>query len=162
MKIIPLSKSNIKQATDLTLNCFPWLKPDFDDYPPLVFKASLKPEKYKDVFKKSKETNYEYYVLMDKEKVIGVTGSYESLKDKDEADWLGWTCINCKYQGKGIGKKLVEFIIKKSKKNQNKKFLRVYTNIDKAGFYEKLGFIKFKPEKKINKWYTRVDMQLRL
>lgn len=161
MKIIPLSNSNIEEATTLTLKCFPWVQPDFDDYPPEVFKASLEPNKYKDVFKRLKESDYEYYVLKNKNKIIGVTGLYTIKKDKREANWLGWTCINCKYQGKGIGKKLVEFIINKSKK-KNKKYLRVYTNIDKVGFYEKLGFKKIKKPKKINKWYTRVDMELRL
>ena len=159
MKIIPLSKKYLEQANKLSLKCFPWVKPDFDDYPPRSFEASLDPSKI-NLLKGVKEINSKYYILIEKDKVIGITGLYSDKIDIKDAYWMGWTCVDPKYQKKGLGIRLINYIIKKAKKN--KRYLRVYLNKDLTEFYNKFNFKKVGKEKKVNKWYTRVDMELEL
>ena len=52
--------------------------------------------------------------------------------------------ILLEYQGKGIGKKIMDKLLEKCKKH-NIRDIQLFSAKDKAGFYEKLGF-KSRPE----------------
>jgi len=142
MEIVPLSKENWREASNLVVKVFK-SNPKDDDYPPRWFKASLNPERYKELYKKFNNKKIKYYVAVGNKKIIGTTGFYVVEGDNDSY-WLGWWCVDPKYRGKGIGKRLLRFIINKAKKS-NKKFLRLYTSNDKNEMlankiYDKLGF----------------------
>lgn len=74
---------------------------------------------------------------------IGITGLYDYAGYDDES-WLGWFGIHPNYQGKGYGKKLLEWSMNKVKES-NRKVLRLYTdetNMQVAtNLYTSLGFI---------------------
>jgi ribosomal protein S18 acetylase RimI-like enzyme len=76
--------------------------------------------------------------------VCGTTGLYTHRKDEQEANWLSWFCVAPEYRGQGIAKKLLEFSIELTKE-QNKRYLRLYTSDDPGEaaaqeLYEKYGF----------------------
>lgn len=86
--------------------------------------------------------------------VCGTTGFYTTPKDKTEASWLSWFCVDPKQRGLGIGKILLNFSIDKARES-NKRFLRLYTSDDPneaaaQGLYEKHGFKIIKKKKYIS------------
>jgi len=169
MKIKPLSKSNIKGAVKLLQRVFNPHPKDFD-YPGKWFSASLdsKSKKSKEIYQSFNVSYLKYYVAIDEKfsKVIGTTGIYEFWKDKKEASWLAWFCVDPEYRGKGIGSKLLAYIIKKAKKRK-KKFLRLYTSPNPAEekaqiLYKNRGFKEFKREKVSGKDKFRIYMEKEL
>ena len=122
-----------------------------EDYPPRWFKASLDFEKNKKKHKEFEVTSSRYWIAREKDKVLGVIGLYTLSYDEKEAYWIGWYCVDIKARGKGVGKALLDFVIKKAKKD-GKKRLRLYTSNDpnerKANeMYDKLGFKPMDKEK---------------
>ena len=96
--------------------------------------------------------------------VCGTTGFYSYTKDKHEAVWLAWFCVDPKFRGKGIGKKLIEYSIDEARK-YNKKFFRLYTSTDPneasaQNLYEKYDF-RIKRQKKTLA-YTKIIRELEL
>jgi len=88
---------------------------------------------------------------------LGVVGLYTLSYDEKEAYWLGWYCVNNNARGKGVGKALLGFAIRKVNKD-GKKYLRPYTfnepNERKANrIYDKLGF-KSMTKKKLHRLVT--------
>jgi GNAT superfamily N-acetyltransferase len=150
--IKPLSEESLQQASSLALKVFHSNSND-EDYPPKWFKISLSDKKNEKM--DLDVTSIKYWVALDSnKKVHGIVGLYTLSYDEKEAYWLGWYLVDPKSRGKGIGKLLLESIIKKSKK-QGKKYLRLYTSNDpnekRANeIYDKLGFTPIKSEK-INK-----------
>jgi len=113
-------------------------------------------------------TEARYWVAIDENsrKVIGTTGLYSYKQDKDEAYWLGWTCVSPSARGQGIGSKLVDFSIQKGK-TEAKKFLRLYTSTDPNRatarvLYEKRGFRLIGEDKmwgnKLKKLYFELEL----
>jgi ribosomal protein S18 acetylase RimI-like enzyme len=89
--------------------------------------------------------------------VCGATGLYTLTKDKDEAVWLLWFCVDPNNRRKGIGKELIEFTISKAKEF-NKKYFRLHTSSDlneeaAQKLYEKYGF---EIRKEMNKKNTKI------
>lgn len=86
------------------------------------------------------------WVLMFEGKVIGITGLYQVRKNKE--CWLGWYCLNKKYRGKGIGKLLLKWTLKRAKALGFKK-IKLYTSDDpderEAQFlYDRLGLKRYR------------------
>lgn len=100
-----------------------------------------------------------FWVAVDENSnVVGTTGIYSYVKDKEDAIWLAWFCVDPEQRGKGIGKKLIEFSLDVAK-NYNKKYFRLYTSSDPNEaaaqyLYEKYGFKVVKKEKRL--FYTKV------
>lgn len=94
----------------------------------------------------------QYWVAVDETgEICGTTGLYSEKDDISEALWLSWFCVAPEKRGLGIGKMLLEFSIKTAK-DQNKKYLRLYTSDDPGEaaaqpLYEKYGFKITKKEK---------------
>ena len=157
IEIKPLSKETLNSASKLTLSVFHSKKTD-EDYPPKWFKASLNSKTNKKTYNDLDVKDLKYYVALDdKDKVLGIIGYYTLEYDEKEAYWLGWYCVDPKSRGKGVGKLLLEFIIKKTKKDR-KTWLRLYTsnepNEKRANkIYDKLGFKPIQ-DKKINEVIT--------
>jgi GNAT superfamily N-acetyltransferase len=89
--------------------------------------------------------NCYYWVVLNLQKeVIGVTGLYQTPKDKKHAYWLDWTCVDPDIRGKGLGKQLLNFAIDRAK-SYRIPYLRLYTS-DLPDYaiairlYESLGF----------------------
>lgn len=89
--------------------------------------------------------NCRYWVAIDSQTgVVGVTGLYQTPKDKHEAYWLGWTCVDPQTRGQGVGKQLIEFAIEQAK-SSGISYLRLYTSdlpdyAIAVKLYERRGF----------------------
>lgn len=147
MRIEPLSKSTLKEATILVTNIF-GCKPDDFDSPQKWFPASLSPNtiRSKEIYKSYDTIYLRYYVGIDENsgKVIGTTGIYTVKEDEKDSAWIAWFCVDTKFRGKGYGAQLLDYTINLAKK-MNKKFIKLYTSynldIKKAmEMYEKRGF----------------------
>ena len=135
-----LTNENIEESCELLLNTFPDIT-----------------KKDKNNLASSIETSRsnlycKYFVLSEKlsNKVIGITGIYEELKDSNDSCWLGWFCIDKEYQGQGYSKKLLDFSIDKAL-SLGKKQMKIYTydssESKKAiGLYKSYGFDVFNKE----------------
>lgn len=142
IKIVPLSKVYLKEASKLVNLVFD----DEDSKPSKELKASLSPSSFNKYRKytDSDILSLEYFVALDCNRVVGLTGIYTLKEDFKYRDWIGWYCVNPKDRGKNIGKLLLEFTINVSKE-RNKKYLSLYTSTSEnernAQFlYEKYGF----------------------
>jgi len=159
MKIIKLNKEYLQQAIDLTLNVFPASKPEDFDYPPKWLKYSLENQM-------PYVSSLGYYIAVEKEKVIGITGLYELPEDKEDANWLAWFCVHPSVRGKGFGSRLLNLMMEKTKK-QGKKYLRLYTSsgpIEETvrKIYIKKGFIETKRERSVDNEHDKIYMELKI
>lgn len=140
VKIEPLTKETLKEAINLLNQIF--LDED-GEAPGDELPASPYPKKYKNFLSRTKMSEIKYWVAVDDAgKVVGTIGLYCYEKDKDEAFWLGWFCVHSDLRRNGIGTKLLQFAIKKARKN-NKRFLRLYTSPELTQarrLYEKYSF----------------------
>jgi GNAT superfamily N-acetyltransferase len=157
MRVIKLNKKYLQKAIDLTLKVFSDTKPEDFDYPPKWLRYSLENQM-------PYVSSLGYFIAVEKEKVIGITGLYELPEDKKEASWVAWFCIDPKARGKGLGNKLLNLMIEKAKKS-GKKYLRLYTSSGPVeeiarNLYNKKGFIETKREKGKN--YDKIYMELKL
>jgi len=106
-----------------------------------------------------------FWVALDKHKnVVGTTGLYSYVKDKHEAIWLAWLCVDPERRGEGIGKQLIECSIKIAK-NHGKKYFRLYTSTNperKAAqeLYETYGFKVINRKKRLR--HTTIYRELLL
>ena len=86
-----------------------------------------------------------YWVAVNEHgEVCGITGLYNESKDDDDTIWLCWFCVDPKYRGQGLGRKLLEFSEEKAR-SYGKKYLRLYTSDDPSEadaqfLYEGCGF----------------------
>lgn len=156
IKIEFLSEKTLYEAGKLTVSVFHCNRSD-EDYPPKWFKASLSPEENKKSYSEFDVKNLKYWVALMDKKVVGVIGYYTLEYDEKDAYWLGWYCVDPEFRGGGIGKRLLEFIIKKTKED-GRTWLRLYTsneqNEKRANqIYDKLGF-KSIADENINKIIT--------
>ncbi|HLC63521.1 MAG TPA: GNAT family N-acetyltransferase [Candidatus Nanoarchaeia archaeon] len=163
MKIQPLSEETLEEALVLLIKVFNPSQ-DGEDYPGIWFPASLHPERHKELFKKLGVKQLQYYVAVEKGKVIGTTGYYTLKEDEKEAYWLAWFCVDKEYRGRGVGTSLLEFIIEKARK-EKKRYLRLYTsdNPDEADaqkLYDKFGFKTTKTESVKHNRYKRQYKEL--
>lgn len=125
--IQPLSQSTLLSAIQLANLVFPY--PRFLERADFAFRLSLMSGWIpKLLFKLLSITDARYWVVLsENSSVIGFTGLYGYTKDRDNALWLGWTCVSPTARGMGIGGKLVDFAIAKAR-SEGKKFLRLYTS----------------------------------
>jgi ribosomal protein S18 acetylase RimI-like enzyme len=93
-----------------------------------------------------KNKNEKVFVAEINSKIVG----YRSFNKKRKLADSGYLAIIKKFQGKGIGKKLLKRSIREAKKlGCNKMVLHVRkNNFNAISLYEKLGFQKTKSEKK--------------
>ena len=126
-KIIMLSKRRLEKSIKLIENSFNISKDDLD-HPRKFLPASLDPKtkENRGVYDSTGCKEVKYFITIDEKtgKVIGIVGYYTNNFDYKEADWLAWFVVDPNYRRKGIGKKLLEFIIKNARK-RGKKFLRL-------------------------------------
>jgi GNAT superfamily N-acetyltransferase len=129
MYIEPLSYETLDEAINLVNKVFPYQS--ISENASSAFRLSLEQNSIiaKRGFSIIGITEARYWVAVDEQsrKVIGTTGLYCYEKDKNEAYWLGWTCVEPEARGQGIGGKLVDFAIEKARA-EGKKFLRLYTS----------------------------------
>ncbi|CAN1211462.1 GNAT family N-acetyltransferase [Tumidithrix helvetica PCC 7403] len=127
MQIQPLSLSTLSAAIQLTNQVFPYQR--LLESANLAFRLSLMSGWLpKILFRLMSVTEARYWVALNEfGEVIGVTGLYSYIQDKDESLWLGWTCVAPSARGQGIGGQLVDFTIAKAY-SEGKKFLRLYTS----------------------------------
>ena len=108
---------------------------DWEELSQLYFIAPLgdkPPEKIKVVFTNSK---FKCFVF-DKSKLIAVG---RALADGLDCSYICDVAVHPEYQGKGLGKQIVQRLIEQS--DGHKKII-LYSNPGKEGFYSKLGFKK--------------------
>lgn len=100
------------------------------------------------------------YVCVDYEEVIGVIG-YSLDYYETNNYWLGWFYIHKEYKGKGYGKKLLEYIIKKLK---SKGVRKLFVNTSSNKFYRRAlkMYLKygFKKEAVIRDYYEDGENQI--
>ncbi|MCF6351745.1 MAG: GNAT family N-acetyltransferase [Cyclobacteriaceae bacterium] len=114
-------------------------------------------------FDKVEETDFEkyldneiedYYVIERNEKIIGCGG----INYEPESNYavISWDIIYPNYQGKGIGKELLEFRINKIKEKKKHTQVIVRTSQFTFKFYEKAGFKLIESVK--NYWAKGIDL----
>jgi len=96
----------------------------------------------------------DYYVVEQESKIIGCGGiNYEPDKN---AAVISWDIIHPGYQGKGIGKELLDFRINKIKEKKKYDQIIVRTSQFTFKFYEKSRFELNKIDK--NYWAKGIDL----
>lgn len=83
------------------------------------------------------ESKY-YYLFEQRGKILGC-GGFNFLKNENNAR-ISWDMIDPQFQGKGIGRALVEYRISEIKKIDTKIDIQVRTSQLVFSFYEKQGF----------------------
>lgn len=167
MKIVPLSKKNLKEAVALVVRIFN-SKPDDFDAPQKWFPASLSPttKKSKEIYKSYGTTYLKYYLGLEDGKVIGTTGIYLIEEDQTDSAWVAYLCLDPAFRGKGYGAELLDFSMNLARK-MGKKYMKLYTtynlDIKKAmKLYEKRGFKITKIENHRNTNQEMVFMEAKL
>ncbi len=142
-KINPLSKRKLESTLRMLHKVYPVVqdKESFDRALP----ATLDPGKYKRAFEEWGVDQGRYWVASKKTRVAGIVGLYSYKNDKD-ATWVGWFGVSPKYRGQEIGKRLLDFAVKKAEKG-DRRYLRLWTSTDPNeqlahSMYEKRGFVK--------------------
>lgn len=116
LKYIEIDYNNLNYATNIQMKIFP--------------KESAY-EHYKYTIKKNLDYN-KYYLVYDKDKVIGITGLY-SNDDLNETNsiWLGWFGVLKEYRKNGYGTQILIDTINMAKELTKKypiKYFRLYTS----------------------------------
>lgn len=116
MNPIPLSEKYLKATVEMVNEVFPqdlgavW-------NPEKSLPLSLRPQS-----ELKEDTFVDYWIVLDeKEEVIGVTGMYRLNEDPEDVVWLGWYCVRSDQRGRGFGRELLEWTIKKAKERGLKK-----------------------------------------
>lgn len=140
MIIKPLSFNRLEESNTLRNRVFKYLSLEEKQ----TLNASLDPQNHSSILAKLALMSLEYWVAIYENKVVGLIGLYEETSDHEDSIWLGWYCVDEKYRGLTIGKKLISFAIEEAKK-KNKYFLKLYTTLHDEyavarDLYEKLGF----------------------
>ena len=140
MIIKPLSFDRLEESNTLRNRVFKYLSLEEKQ----TLNASLDSQNYSSILAKLALMSLEYWVAIYENKVVGLIGLYEETSDHEDSIWLGWYCVDEKYRGLTIGKKLINFAIEEAKK-KNKYFLKLYTTLHDEyavarDLYEKLGF----------------------
>ncbi|WP_201352070.1 GNAT family N-acetyltransferase [Hydrogenimonas urashimensis] len=144
-----LSPANIREAESLRDKTFP--NPDNGEEQ--LLRASLEAVKYSNVLLRNDVETLSYRVAKDQSSfnVIGLTGLYTEIGDDPDNCWLGWFCVQERFRGFGIGKKLLDFSIEMAGK-MGKKWLHVYTYDSNTfrpaiNLYRKHGFEMYNESK---------------
>lgn len=79
----------------------------------IIFETELKKDHIRD--------DWIYWIAEMDKKIIGFVGII--VYSKSKSSWISWLGIRKKFQGKGVGKKLLEHAIKEAKKTKAKNLL---------------------------------------
>ena len=150
IKIVPLSEETKEKSLKLLEDIFHAFDEEEDPY--IWFKISLEPEKNTEMMKEHGVRDVRYFVVLDKDKVIGTTGLYHILSEPQETVWLGWFCLDPKYRGQGLGKMVLSWTIDRAREEGNN-LLKLYTSPNEnlsiaQKLYDKFGFKTTKTEQK--------------
>lgn len=163
MEIKPVTKDNVEEALSVVLKIFP-----YEDEQEVrdAFMASLDKSKYEWFWEKFNLTRFQYFAGVIDGKIIGTTGIYCHISDKNEANWVGWMCVLPEYRGRGLGKALLQFCIDRTRE-EGKPYLRLYTSDEPneriaQKLYEKAGFVNIdmKPHAFIKKEHIVKEFKL--
>lgn len=105
----------------------------------IIFETELKKDHIRD--------DWTYWIAETDKKIIGFIGII--VYSKSKSSWISWLGVRNKFQGKGVGKKLLEHAIKEAKYAKAKNLLvegGTLSMFKKANnLYRKYGFVdKFK------------------
>jgi len=137
------------------------IKPYFPDYKQdLILLIRLNTPRYFDSSEETELIKYldgeieDYYVVELNNNIIGCGGiNYEP---ESNSAIISWDIIHPNYQGKGIGKELLEFRINKIKEKKEYAQIIVRTSQFTFKFYEKAGFKLI--ESVNNYWAKGIDL----
>ncbi|MHC5674831.1 GNAT family N-acetyltransferase [Nostoc sp.] len=126
IEIKPISKQTLTAAIDLGDKVFQYQR--WREKASLVFQLSLMHGYFPKLLLGLLGISWcRYWVAINSlSEVLGITGLY-TLRGKSETYWLGWTCVNSKARGQGIGARLVDFAISQAK-NSGANYLKLYTS----------------------------------
>lgn len=135
--IVPIDSGNIEEAAVLTRSLFPKENPPAEEW----LYVSIGRDK-NNLIEKHELRMIEYFMYQERSKCIGITGIYELSRDWKVASWAGWLGVDPCERRRGIGSKMLDFIIDRAKKD-SKRFLRLFTDTDAVNahvMYRKYGF----------------------
>ena len=144
IEIIELDASHAKQAAKLAAGVFPYVglyvRLSFWAYQHRESPVARRITRLAGV-----SSMLQYWAAVDENgAVCGVAGIYEYAKDRDEALWLAWFCVDPARRGQGIGSRLLAHSVEAARAT-GKKYFRLYTSTlpneaAAQGLYEKSGF----------------------
>lgn len=143
MNPIPLSKKYLQETINMTGEIFP-NDVNMIYNPDRSFTLGLDVEENPELLNTRGLSRIGYWILVnEKDEVIAVTGLYRVKDQPEDTVWLGWYGIRADNRGKGLGRELLEWTMKKAKEEGYKK-LKLYTSTDPnearaQDLYEKLG-----------------------
>ncbi|MFC3748649.1 GNAT family N-acetyltransferase [Paenibacillus sp. GCM10012306] len=125
--IVDLNDLYLAQAKELVDRIFGY--DDEDENPSQELEASLSQEllyQYRDMVD-DQLRSFRYYVAVDGNQVKGIIGLYELEHDYKSNDWVGWFCVDNRFRGQQIGKKLLFHAINEAR-IRGKQNLCLYTS----------------------------------
>lgn len=134
MRIVPLSNETLAESITLLKSIFKD-RPDQEQISRNLKECIL-----------NLKTNKEYWVTKNaNNNVIGIIGLYSKPRKRDDEFvlWIGWFGVHPGYRRKGIGSKLLDYVINESIQRGYKK-LRVYSGYEEDAshlFYKRHGFL---------------------
>ncbi|GAB2539011.1 GNAT family N-acetyltransferase [Rufibacter soli] len=112
------------------------------------------PSEQKDLEEYLENKIEDYFVVEENSEIIGAGGINYFPNEKIAR--ISWDVINPSFQGKGIGRRLIEHRINHLKRNKDVELIVVRTSQLVYKFYEKMGFKLIKVEK--NFWAKNFDL----
>ncbi len=146
----PTNKLNLKGKQKDKLQIRPLSKETYQSASDLLFELGLDA---REEINHHLDEMQKYYVALEGEAVIGVIGWYQdnvnyakpAMGDKfpgEEAYWVGFFGVDSKYQGQGIGSKLINFL-QRELKAMDAVELWVSSVKESTTYYEAKGFERF-------------------
>lgn len=147
----PLSDRTLEQAIVLANRVFPVQGNEPAD---LAFRISLDRQRYASQLEQMGTGDYklgdllQYWVAVEGDRVVGVTGIYTYRADEAEAVWVGWTCVDPDLRGQKIGRMLMDYVLEEGRKT-GKPFFRLYTSTHPSEavanlMYDQMGMVTIK------------------
>ena len=129
MEIRKLNKEDFNEVSQLIKECY--LKLNIGGHTKKGIEIQIKANSPENLAKRSEKIKY--FIMVDKNKIIGICG-YDSNK-------IYTLFVDINYHKKGIGQKLLSYILKEAN-NEGLKSIKTWSTFYAEKFYSLSGFIK--------------------
>ena len=131
LRQVQIDKDNLDEALKVFHGIFSWLPEGMDPYSNVILNGAMA------------EQDPAYFMVYDDDKLVGITGRYSPVCDKESA-FLGWFGICPDMRRYHYGSQVLAFHEEKLKED-GYRYSRLYTETDNndatRAFYEKNGYV---------------------